>query len=58
MILDTLAAAHAEAGDFDSAIKWQVKAIDFGTDANQKAEYRTRLKLYRDKKPFHQQNAQ
>jgi Tfp pilus assembly protein PilF len=57
-ILDTLAAAHAEAGDFDSAVKWQAKAIDLLSYENQKAEYRTRLKLYQTKKAFHQQNAQ
>jgi tetratricopeptide (TPR) repeat protein len=51
-LLDTLAAACAESGDFDSAIKWQVKAIELKTDAREKTEYGARLKLYREKKPF------
>ena len=58
MILDTLAAAHAEAGDFDSAVKWQTKAISLAKTEAEKAEYRTRLKLYQDKKPFHQTQTQ
>ena len=54
LIIDTLAAAYAEAGDFDSAARWQSRAIEFLSDASQKAEYRTRLKLYQEKKPYHQ----
>jgi hypothetical protein len=42
-----------EAGDFDKAVEWQQKAIDLAT-ADQKADFETRLKLYQDKKPYHQ----
>jgi tetratricopeptide (TPR) repeat protein len=52
--LDTCAAAHAEAGDFDAAAKWQTRAIDLLTDENQKADFRSRLKLYKAKKPYHE----
>jgi eukaryotic-like serine/threonine-protein kinase len=51
--LDTLAAAYAESGEFDAAVKWQTKAIELLSSATEKAEYGTRLKLYREKKPFH-----
>ncbi len=50
VILDTLAAAEAEAGDFDAAVKWQKRAIELLTDERQKDDYRSRLKLYRAKK--------
>jgi tetratricopeptide (TPR) repeat protein len=50
--LDTLAAAYAEAGDFDSAVKWQTKAIELESDPKQKEEYRARLKLFQEKKPY------
>ena len=53
MILDTLAAANAESGDFDAAVKWQVKAIELLPDEKEKEDYRTRLKLYQEKKPYH-----
>jgi serine/threonine protein kinase len=51
--LDTLAAAYAESGDFDAAVKWQSKAIELLTDEKEKEDYRTRLKLYQEKKPYH-----
>ncbi len=50
--IDTLAAASAEAGDFEQAVRWQTKAIDLLPDAKKKADYRTRLELYQAKKPY------
>jgi tetratricopeptide (TPR) repeat protein len=52
VFLDTCAAAHAEAGDFDSAVRWQTRAIDLLTDENQKADFRSRLKLYEARRPY------
>ncbi len=57
MIIDTLAAANAEAGDFDSAVKWQTKAIELTTDAKDRDEFRGRLGLYQQKKPYRQRSA-
>jgi tetratricopeptide (TPR) repeat protein len=51
-LLDTLAAAHAESGDFATAVKCQAKAIELETEAREVAEFKTRLNLYKDKKPF------
>jgi tetratricopeptide (TPR) repeat protein len=53
-VIDTLAAAQAESGDFYSATKSQSKAIELLSDEPRKSEYRTRLKLYQEKKPYHQ----
>jgi tetratricopeptide (TPR) repeat protein len=50
--MNTLAAACAEAGDWGAAVKWQSKAIEQSSDEKQKADYRTRLSLYRDKRPY------
>ena len=51
--LDTLAAAHAEAGDFEKAVKYQKQAIEL--DKPNEKEYRERLALYEAKKPYRQE---
>ena len=50
--LDALSAAFAESGDFDSAVKWQTKAIGLLSDEKEKEDYRTRLQLYQKRKPY------
>jgi hypothetical protein len=50
--LDTLGAAYAEAGEFDTAVRRQIEAISLLNDANEKKVCETRLKLYQDRKPF------
>lgn len=56
MFLDTLAAACAEAGDFDGAVKWQAKAIELARKPEDKQEFQDRLELYQRKKPYHQKS--
>jgi tetratricopeptide (TPR) repeat protein len=53
--IDTLAAAYAEAGDFEQAVKWQVEAISRMTDDELETEtngFDMRLNLYEGQKPF------
>jgi tetratricopeptide (TPR) repeat protein len=54
--IGTLAAAYAEAGDFDAAVKWQAKANALFTDAEEKAKGQERLKLYQERKPYRETN--
>jgi TPR repeat protein len=53
--LDTLAAAHAEAGDFEQAVTIQKEAIALLSDANSKQDYTSRLRLYEAKTPYRQE---
>src|SRR5262249_29539217 len=46
-----LAAACAELGQFDRAVEWQTKAAAEAT-AEEKEQYRARLKQYQDRKPY------
>jgi tetratricopeptide (TPR) repeat protein len=51
--LDTLAAAHAENGDFDEAVTWQKKALAAPDFPKSQVENATkRLKLYEAHKPY------
>ena len=52
--LDTLAAAYAETGDFDAAVKWQERALDLlPKDAEEsRKDYGARLELYKAHKPY------
>jgi serine/threonine protein kinase/tetratricopeptide (TPR) repeat protein len=55
--VDTLAAAYAETGDFDSAIKWQKKAIELLTDEQRslhRPDFEWRLKRYESGQPARQ----
>jgi tetratricopeptide (TPR) repeat protein len=52
-VLDTLAAAYAEAGDFEEATKWENKALSFPEFARSSGEEaRQRLQLYKERNPF------
>ena len=50
--IDTLAAAYAELGDFNSATKWQEKAIELATDESDKEDMKFRLELFKQGKPY------
>jgi tetratricopeptide (TPR) repeat protein len=51
--IDTLAAAYAEAGNFDEALKWQEKAMQDPEFANAYGqEVKERLALYGNNKPY------
>jgi RNA polymerase sigma factor (sigma-70 family) len=49
--LSTLAAALAESGDFEAAVKWQTRANALYKDDNARAEGEDLLELYRKKQP-------
>jgi tetratricopeptide (TPR) repeat protein len=52
--LDTLAAAHAEAGQFEKSIEAEERAIELAT-AQEKPQLEQRLKLYEAKQPYREE---
>ena len=58
LCLDTLAAAYAESGDFDNAVKWLGSALELASGDPRTAEhYKARLKLFREKTPYRDEAA-
>ena len=54
-VLDTMAAAYAEAGRFDEAVKAEQRAVESADQAGEKgraAKLRQRLQLYESRQPF------
>ncbi len=51
-ILDTLAAAYAEAAQFDRAVHVEKQALTLASREDEKVDYQSRLKLYQTRKPF------
>ena len=49
----TLAAAHAEVGEFNKAIEYQKKAIEIASESYDKQGAQERLALYDQGKPYH-----
>tara|TARA_R100001132_G_C3269323_1_gene91597 strand:+ start:522 stop:1952 length:1431 start_codon:yes stop_codon:yes gene_type:complete len=56
--LDTLAAAYAETGNFEQAIKYQKIVLQRVEKESKKKEFETRLKLYLEEKPYHREPAE
>jgi hypothetical protein len=52
VFLGTLAAAYAEAQQFDKAVGAQLDAIDLLQSEQEKLEFKSRLKLYQENKPY------
>ena len=49
-MLDTLATAYAETGDFENAQRWQIEAIELAPETA-RPQLRARLELYQQKDP-------
>lgn len=57
-VLSTLAAAYAESGDFENAVKWSTKAVELSTEGENKPDpevqeqLKKELEGFQNKKPF------
>ncbi|HEV2435663.1 MAG TPA: tetratricopeptide repeat protein [Verrucomicrobiae bacterium] len=53
--IGTLAAAYADIGNFQEAIKWQRKSLEMNLPEAAVAPAQQRLSLYEQNKPYHEQ---
>jgi Flp pilus assembly protein TadD len=53
--LSTFAAACAERGDFDEAVRWEGKILEFKLSSDEAAAIRQRLSLYQQHLPYRDQ---
>jgi tetratricopeptide (TPR) repeat protein len=56
--LGTLAAAYAETGDFENAVRWGDKAVQSAPNGDQRKKHRDAVALYRQRKPYREQPKQ
>ena len=54
-LVDTLAAAYAEAGDFAAAVMWQERALEMCQDEKEREPARARLAQYSAKQPYREE---
>jgi tetratricopeptide (TPR) repeat protein len=54
----TLAAAYAEVGNFEEAIRWQKKSIELDLPEKDVKEAQDHLNLYKQNKPYHAESLQ
>ncbi|MFN2508225.1 MAG: tetratricopeptide repeat protein [Chthoniobacterales bacterium] len=54
-LIDTLAAAHAEAGNFEQAVKYEEQAMNMSTSADDRKGTKERLAAYRQRKPWREE---
>ena len=54
-LVDTLAAAYAEAGDFAAAVMWQERALEMCQDEKEREPAQARLAQYSAKQPYREE---
>ncbi len=57
-ILSTLAAAYAESGNFEEAVKWSEKSIEISSSDKQKADLKKELETFKAGKPVRENEAE
>ena len=53
--MSTLASGYAEAGDFETAIKWSTKAVELGKGTENDDQLHKELEGYKEKKPWREE---